>query len=71
MIEGMEILEPLYGQDGYATPAFFGIIYGPDLFTKTEDSYRNLTGEELKELILLRLKMAYEDAVKKVEGSYK
>lgn len=64
----MDLLEPLTGQDAYATPSFFGIIHGTDFFITESGKYRTVTGEELKELILTRLRTAYEEAVKKVDS---
>lgn len=44
----------------YATPVFYGIISGPELFQ------HKLTGDQLKELILTKLALAYEQAREKI-----
>ncbi len=59
-------LGSLPGADAFATPSFFGIIYGKELYTKENGVPRELTVEEVRELALKRLKLAYEEAVRKV-----
>ena len=57
----MEKLYPLPNQDAYATKSFFGIIYGNELAEVANNKI------DLKALILQRLKLAYEEAIREYE----
>jgi hypothetical protein len=66
------LLKPTYltmipDQDAYATKAFFGVIYGPDLFKTENGMIVELSGQEIKSLVLSRLEMAYHAARKEIE----
>jgi len=54
-------LTPIPYRDAYATQPIYGILTGPELF-----SIRNNPGK-LKELILEKLKLSYQEAINRVE----
>ena len=64
-------LSRLPEQDGYATPALFGIIWGPELYKKTEAGDIVLIDKvELKQLLLQRVEMAYVELTDKIRGYF-